>query len=141
MGQLAVPKRPCSSCPYLKSTPPGVWDPSEYEKLAGYDEQTWDPDTHTLLGPEETNLSTFLCHHSPATGVDAVCRGWLHVHEHSTAVRIGMAFGSIPLPPYEPFEGECYASGAEARDAGTVIGPPDEAAQRVIDKVERSRGD
>jgi hypothetical protein len=28
----------CTTCPYLRSTPPGIWAPSEYKRLADYDE-------------------------------------------------------------------------------------------------------
>jgi len=47
-----VNPHPCSSCPYAKSTPPGVWAEHEYEKLRRFDEG------YQFI-PE---MSTFLCH-------------------------------------------------------------------------------
>jgi hypothetical protein len=31
---------PCSSCPYKRDTPPGIWAEHEYEKLPAYDGST-----------------------------------------------------------------------------------------------------
>lgn len=81
--RLHIPASPCTSCPYRRDTPPGVWHPEEYEKLRGYD----DP---------QTSYGTFLCHHSTEAGRDAVCRGWLSVHRESIAARLAVSNGTIP---------------------------------------------
>lgn len=50
---------PCSTCPYRRSTPPGIWHPSEYEKLQRRDGE--------MIG------ATYGCHLADGT----LCRGWL----------------------------------------------------------------
>lgn len=62
--KLHVAPRPCNTCPYARSTPPGVWAPEEYAKLSRYDRS---PETNQ-------DLATFHCHQENATGVPTVCR-------------------------------------------------------------------
>lgn len=126
---LHVPDRACNTCPYLKSTPSGVWAPEEYAKLAEYDEK-----------PGETPvLSTFCCHQQTATGVPTICRGWLSVHRESVAVRVACARGELGITqvPQEP-EPEYYASGTEACEAGMAdIEEPSVEARKKVASLER----
>jgi len=134
-GGLECPARPCPTCPYATGTPPGVWDASEYRKLAGYDDQ---PDGDV---PE---LAVFLCHQTKARGRPAdapglVCRGWLAVHPDSIAVRLAVVTGQIdPNEPHRDPGVAVYPSGAEAAAAGlAAINEPPPAAQAAIDKLLR----
>lgn len=52
MARLKVLPKPCDTCPYSKSTPPGVWHPEEYLKLKKFD----DPVAHGIYS------AVFLCH-------------------------------------------------------------------------------
>jgi hypothetical protein len=124
---LVVPANPCSTCPYACDTPAGIWAPEEYDRLADFD-------TNARTG-------TFLCHHSPVTGREAVCRGWLAVHAESVAVRLAVLLGAIPPgAPYEPMAAAVYATGTEARDAGRAgIDEPTPEAQTAIVKLAAQR--
>lgn len=125
---LHVAVSPCTSCPYAKSTPPGVWHKSEYLKLPGYD----DP---------QTAFETFLCHHSAVTDRQSVCRGWLTVHAESVAARLATSMGLVTDDErYAPVKEELYASGAEACAAGIAgITRPSAPARRVIDRLNTAR--
>lgn len=125
---LHVASSPCTSCPYRKDTPPGVWHRSEYTKLPGYD----DP---------QTAYEVFLCHHSATADRQAVCRGWLTVHAESIAARLGEARGLYTGDQrYAPVKEELYGSGAEACAAGVVkpsqVAPP---AVKVIQRLKAER--
>lgn len=101
---LKVLKSPCSSCPYRKDVPPGVWHESEYEKLRGYD--------------DNSTLGVFLCHHTSGER-QTVCRGWLYVHQDSVAARLACATGAVTVDQlFAEVPVECYGSGNEAADAG-----------------------
>ena len=63
---MSVNNKPCTSCPYRKDVPSGIWDEGEYDKLAGYDEE------EMWMQPS----ATFGCHQADGS----VCRGWLHCH-------------------------------------------------------------
>ncbi len=130
---LHVPERACNTCPYLKSTPSGVWAPEEYTKLAEYDEKPG----------EIPVLATFCCHQQNATGVPTVCRGWLSVHRDSVAVRLACLQGELDIGqvPQKP-EPEYYASGTEACEAGIadIEDPSPEARQKVTSLMRRGVG-
>jgi hypothetical protein len=128
---LHVAGSPCTSCPYRRDTPPGVWHAEEYAKLPLYD--------------TNEELATFLCHHSPDSGVDTACRGWLTVHRESVAVRLAMLRGSVtPDEVYADVRESLYASGAEAATAGSSgIEKPSVKAAKIIQRLmnqQRRRG-
>lgn len=81
---IDVAKEPCSSCPYRRDVPSGLWHRSEYKKLPEYDE-----------GAEPPSIALFLCHQTNATGRETVCRGWLSVHRNSIAVRLALMQGNV----------------------------------------------
>jgi len=56
---------PCTTCPYRRDVPSGVWAEEEYRKLAAYDRPTW-----------EQPAALFMCHQN--TG--GLCTGWLQSH-------------------------------------------------------------
>ncbi len=125
---LLVAEKPCSTCPYRRDTPPGIWDECEYRKLPEYDDNP--PSGMQAFG-------LFLCHHSPDMTREAVCRGWLSVHSQSVAVRLSMMQGVVtPEQVYAEPIVKLYASGREACDAGMAgIDAPGVNAQRAIDKL------
>jgi hypothetical protein len=122
-----VNPHPCSSCPYAKSTPPGVWAEHEYEKLRRFDEG------YQFI-PE---MSTFLCHQTTATGVDTLCRGWLTVHRETPACRILAMSGHISWDElYREPVVELYESGAAAADAGqAAIKKPGTRAKKMVKRL------
>lgn len=126
-GTLHVAPRPCGTCPYRRDTPPGIWDASEYRKLADYDYHPGE------VGP----LSTFRCHQQTATGVPTACRGWLTVHADSHAVRLAVVQGQVTLDEVAAeVDVDLYESGAEACTAGLAgIDQPSPLARRKIAKL------
>lgn len=125
-ARLHVDRLPCSTCPYRVDTPPGVWDPEEYAKLPNYDDDA-----------PEVAVAAFLCHHSPTTGRDAICRGWLTVHAESVAARLAVISGRVTdAERYAPVEVELYPTGRAAADAGMAgVEDPSPAARRAIDRL------
>lgn len=118
---------PCSTCPYRRDTPPGIWSRDEYEKLPKYDE-----------GHDPPAFGVFLCHHTNSTGVDTVCRGWLAVHADSIAVRLGLMTGQLTMKQVDaPCRVELYGSGTEAAVFGiNGIKRPGRAAVRAMRRLE-----
>lgn len=126
MSALDCDRRPCSSCPYVRSTPAGVWHVDEYAKLPTYDDSAAEP-----------ALGVFLCHQSNAHGRSTVCRGWLSVHADSIAVRLALLNGSITVKQRDAaVDVELYDTGADAAAAGAAgIENPSPAARRLIDRL------
>lgn len=124
---ITVPASPCTSCPYRRDVPSGVWDRSEYEKLRGYD-------TNEQFG-------LFLCHQTTIAWHNMICRGWLTVHCESVAARLAVAQGRITNEQkYAPVKEPLYTSGNEAADAGLRgIRRPGKKARRVIERLTRAR--
>lgn len=134
---MTVDSEPCSTCPYAKSTPAGVWHPSEYDNLATYDDPTWDPETGTL--DRDPNLAPFACHHSQL-GRDPglLCRGWVSVHRESPAVRLAIACGRLELSDANHVPAtELYGSGTEAAAAGKrPLGEPEgDAGVQAVERL------
>ncbi len=122
---LRCPPSCCSTCPLSRSTPPGIWHPSEYRKLPLYDDQK----------PE---FAVFHCHQENATGVPTVCRGWLAVFGYDAlAVRIAVSRGEIPPQEVErPCAVPLYGSGAEACAAGLAgVKKPSTPARKAIERL------
>lgn len=121
MTTLHLAPNPCNTCPYLRSTPPGIWHRDEYEKLRDYDDSDSPP------------IAVFRCHQQLVTNEPTVCRGWLFVHADSVAVRFGIITGQLSaddLPPVDDEHAELYDSGTEACEAGlSAIKRPSAAAR------------
>lgn len=126
MNALNVLPSPCTSCPYRKDTPAGIWHESEYQKLRDYD--------------NNESFATFLCHQSKEIGADTVCRGWLTVHCESVAARLAVAGGKVTREQlYAEVCEPLYASGNKAADAGMRdINRPGRKARRVIQRLARA---
>jgi len=123
-----VLKSPCATCPYRRDVPAGIWHPTEYAKLAEFDESP---------GP----LKTFLCHNSPDTPGDTACRGWLTVHREGIAVRLGILQGQYsPEEVFAEVAEPLYSSGKEAAAAGLAgCRRPSAEARRLMRKLARAR--
>lgn len=114
---------PCSSCPYRKDTPPGVWAREEYEKLPQYDAEFSMP-------------GIFLRHYSTASASLSVCRGWLEVHCNNIGVRMAQVTGKIVVEDRTPTKFPLYDTGAEACRAGLRgICRPSKKALAMISKL------
>lgn len=118
---------PCGSCPYRRDTPPGIWDAAEYERLRDFADK---PNGIPSLG-------VFLCHQSPFSRSNAVCRGWLSVERESIAVRLALIKGIVTQNQVEAeVRVPLYTTGAEAAAAGLAgVEAPGRAAQRVIRRL------
>ncbi|KKM86854.1 hypothetical protein LCGC14_1274800 [marine sediment metagenome] len=129
--RLKVPPQACTTCPYRRDTPPGIWAPKEYERLRNYDAQI-----HELANPID-GLKIFHCHQESITNQPTICRGWLSVHREAAAVGLAISLGAIG-PEDVPINSEqlYYATGNEAADAGLAgVGDPNDEAQRAIDRL------
>lgn len=100
--------RPCSSCPYRRDVPSGIWDQAEYDKLPRFDGDV--PDQI-----EAEALSLFHCHSTP----DYLCAGWVGCHdmENNLAVRLKSRRVDPEIYDYES-PVPLFASGREAADHG-----------------------
>lgn len=108
MDTLKPRPSPCSSCPYRRDVPSGIWDASEYARLPLYDGETWGQPT-----------GVFLCHQADGF----ICAGWCGCHDmqENLALRIAPHLDpdidvqacldyTSPVP--------LFASGAEAAEHG-----------------------
>lgn len=121
---------PCAFCPYRRDVPSGVWAPSEYVKLIGYDAPTGDQPP-----------GVFMCHEQ--TG--SVCAGWASVHgdTDNLALRLAVSLGSgidrdavldysSPVPLFE--------DGCAAAEHGLAdVIDPGEDARKAVAKLLRAR--
>ena len=115
-----VRPRPCSTCPYRRDVPPGIWAAEEYHRLRDYDRPTG-----------QQPVAGFACHTTP----DEFCHGWAVVgssrgHENDLlALRLHHA--RVP-PPAVPL----FGSGAEAAAHGLAgIEAPPPAAVKAIARL------
>lgn len=134
--------RPCSSCPYRKDVPSGIWAASEYAKLPEYDRQTGEQPT-----------SPFMCHqHDRDSDRAQVCSGWAGCHgkTHETellALRLAEALGTLPPEAVEAtinYESPVplFDSGQAAADHGVRdIENPGPDAIELLRKVAARRED
>ncbi len=130
---------PCRSCPYRCDVPSGIWDRTEYDKLARYDQST---------GYQPTGV--FLCHLQDVDGTSPrICGGWVACHriDELLSIRLASFHGRIleetvnELYAYRP-PVEIFASGAEAAEHGKRdIDDPDLGARLAIQKIEKVRRD
>ena len=122
---VALRPRPCSSCPYRRDVPSGVWSASEYDKLPGYDGDI----------PEQVEagaLGLFHCHQAPET----LCAGWVGCHDmaNNLAMRLhGRRQGVDPAVYDYVSPVPLFASGAEAAAHGKrdLDDPSPEARAKV----------
>ena len=119
-----VRKEPCSTCPYRKDVPSGVWAEHEYEKLRDYDEPTYNQP-----------MGTFGCHATP----DHYCHGWAVVHtsrgNEYDLLALRVWGNGVEIPPAAV---PLFASGNEAADHGERdLEAPSEQAMNTVDRLVR----
>lgn len=121
-------KTPCSTCPYRKNAPSGVWAPEEYAKLPEYDRPTG-----------EQPSAAFKCHH--ATG--ELCAGWVAYTDpiERLALRLGVMRGDIDPATFDyTTTVPLFESGLEAAQHGLRdILDPGEDAREAIRKLVKLR--
>lgn len=121
-------KRPCSTCPYRKDAPSGLWDATEYEKLPEFDKPT-----------VEQPPKIFLCHKAG----EHLCAGWCGTHDLSQSPGLMIAYFSGRISESDTEAAVNYvspiplfASGAEAAAHGMRdIDNPSAETQRVADQM------
>ena len=134
---MEVRSEPCSSCPYRRDVPSGIWAWHEYEKLRDYD-----------LPTAEQPWNVFVCHATP----DHYCNGWVLVHNNRgpdpdnpmsvhpydlLALRLseGMGRWSGRIPESKT---PLFSSGNEAADHGQRdISAPSPEARNTVDRLTR----
>lgn len=127
-GRALIVKRvPCTTCPYRKDCPAGVWHISEYQKLPAYDDD------------RQESVAVFLCHLTNNDEETVVCRGWLTVAAESVAARLGVLRGNFTDEErYAPPPVELYATGLEAAEAGIEgLVDPSPRTKRTIERLLR----
>lgn len=120
--------RPCGSCPYLRSTPVGLWDQAEFDNLR---KQDADP----MAG------KTFGCHLRDGS----LCRGWLADQKRrgvpSIRLRLALCFderAGETFSAVDEKDPDLYASIEEMCEAnqGAEFPAHDRAAQKLLRRVQ-----
>jgi len=128
-------KRPCASCPYRQDCPSGLWDESEYDKLAAYDGDTGQQAENAAWG-------VFACHQ---TGGSEVCAGWAHVHGDVNCLALRLAGSldrAVDVQAVLEYATDVplWPSGAAAAEHGKRdLDAPGEAAQDAVEKIIKVR--
>lgn len=116
--------RPCSSCPYRRDVPSGLWTAAEYDRLPPFDGDTGEQAMAGAFG-------LFHCHQQP----QHLCAGWTGCHDmqHNLAVR--MHARDLDIDAVLGYESPVplFTSGAEAAAHGKRdLAAPGPAARRKI---------
>ncbi|WP_310404595.1 DUF6283 family protein [Nocardia kruczakiae] len=130
--------RPCSSCPYRRDVPSGVWHADEYNKLREYDKEM--PDQPVAL---------FQCRQTDAdSDLRRLCAGWAACHgDNLLALRLALVENRISPAVFEATIG--YRSPTPLFDTGTAaadhgqrdIDNPSTAAVHTMAKISPRRPD
>lgn len=130
---------PCTSCPYRRDVPSGIWHATEYAKLPRYDAET---------GLQPVGL--FQCHQNDGDDVRRrVCAGWAGCHDGDNllALRLAVRAGRISPETAQAVVNyqsrvQLFSSGAEAAIHGVRnIHAPGAEGVRAIAKIRRLRND
>lgn len=128
-GPAKPRKNPCASCPFRKNVPSGIWDETEYQKLA-----TYDGEMH-----EQSATASFMCHQEDG----CVCSGWLAYRnpEDMLAVRLGLILGELDKSCLDyTTDVPLFETGAAAAEHGMKqYTAPGQDAARAISKITRKR--
>lgn len=131
-GNAAPAPHPCSTCPYRRDVPSGVWEAEEYAKLPPYDRPTGDQPPRA-----------FFCHQQNGH----LCSGWVGCHDmqESMGLRIGHLAGVLTDEDVDAaLDYVCpvplFSSGAEAAEHGLREAlSPGREARRAASKVTARR--
>lgn len=118
-------KSPCSSCPYRRDVPSGIWAAEEYELLPNFDGEIMEQ-----VEAGATHL--FFCHQQDGH----LCSGWVGCHgTDAIAIRVNSHRLDESVFTYES-PVPLFASGREACDHGMRdIESPSEAAMQTVTKI------
>ena len=122
--QIGPRRCPCTSCPYRRDVPSGLWDFHEYDKLAGYD-----GDILSQLSAGAFGL--FFCHQRDGN----LCAGWVGCHDMAENLAVRMTEVDLDYDAILGYRSPValFGSGAEAAEHGKRdITNPGERAQRKI---------
>lgn len=125
---VTVRSQPCSSCPYRRDVPSGLWSADEYEKLIPYDNET-------PLQP----FGGFACHATP----EHFCNGWAVVGTHKAddcrqliSLRIA-GEGEVPEESVPLFDSHSEAAAHGMRDIENMSEEAMERAAALLRKYPR----
>lgn len=107
-GPITVRKAPCTSCPYRRDVPSGIWAASEYAKLPMFDGETGEQ-------ADAGAFSLFYCHRTP----EFLCAGWVGCHDmtENLAMRLhGRDIDPAVFSYVSPVP--LFSTGAEAAEHG-----------------------
>jgi hypothetical protein len=125
MPDLTKPRnRPCSTCPYRKDVPGGIWAADEYEKLPSYDGDVPEQATAGALG-------LFYCHQQDGH----LCAGWVGCHDMANNLAVRFSHRTLDMPAVLGYVSPVplFGSGAEAAVHGLAgIEDPDPEGCRKI---------
>jgi hypothetical protein len=131
MPDLIGPRRrPCSSCPYRRDVPSGLWSAEEYDKLPRFDGSIAD---QAMAGA----TAAFFCHQQDGN----LCAGWVGCHDmyETLAIRLHPGVDRDAVVGYQS-PVPLFASGAEAAEHGKrEINTPGAEARRKISQLVRQQ--
>jgi hypothetical protein len=128
----SVRKRPCSTCPYRRDVPSGIWAADEYDKLPGYDGDV----------PEQAAAGAFglfFCHQRTGD----LCAGWVGCHDMASNLAIRFSHRDVDMDAVLGYVSPIplFASGTEAAEHGKrEITEPGPDADRKIQQLLRRTG-
>lgn len=129
---LAGPRaRPCSTCPYRRDVPSGLWSAEEYNRLPAYDGDTAE---QAYAGA----FHLFFCHKQTGD----LCAGWVGCHDMTENLAVRVNDHRVDLDAVLGYVSpvELFESGAQAAEHGKRdIADPGPAARRRIDQLLRQR--
>ena len=132
MAALLVPrKRPCSSCPYRRDVPSGIWSADEYAKLVKFDGDVPEQAAAGAFG-------VFLCHQRDGS----LCAGWVGCHDMANNLAVRMGHRDLDVDAVLSYVSPLplFGSGREAAEHGMRdIASPGPAAQRKARQLLRLR--
>jgi len=123
-----INRAPCTSCPYRRDVPSGIWASEEYDKIVQFDQET-------MFQPP----AIFLCHQADG----CLCRGWLDTHGPGLlALRLACARGTVDHEAVNKAFDEgpavpVFKTAAQAAKHGRrAINRPGRKAKALADKIE-----
>lgn len=131
-NKITPRRRPCSTCPYRRDVPSGIWDAHEYDKLPSYDGSTTE---QVMAGA----FALFFCH----TADGSLCAGWVGCHDMAENLAIRMVAENIDYDAVLQYQSPVplFGSGAEAAEHGKrEISNPSPAACAKIQRLLKQRG-
>lgn len=128
----SINRSPCTSCPYRKDVPSGIWGSEEYDKIVRYDSPTY---------AQPPKL--FMCHQVDGS----LCRGWLDCHGRELlAIRIAISMKTVSVDDAlqaldeEPFVPVFSNASEAARHGRKSINKPGKKAKQLMKSIEKKRG-